>query len=121
MMVHVLVSPREPVAAAHFAKDGMGSERRTIGEFSDPAQQGGTVGLPIRGRCSSAALLDLRPRRDAVGPGERGTQRDPFHDGAMKKGAGGARISGSGAYAEGVIEMTHHLVRGHPAPPGFGG
>src|SRR5579863_10335143 len=79
MVVHVEVAPAHPFGLSHRAKDRMGWP--WSGQACKLVQSGeqlDAVGLEVRGRGASDALVDLRRRLDPCRPFHGELQGDPL-------------------------------------------
>src|SRR5262245_43514650 len=91
-------------------------EARVIGEALHQRGQCQDVRIELGWlRSRSATLIDLRSRGDPGRPRQR-SEADPLHRGAREDIDEAARRLLAERDQEGIGEMTHHLMRRHPAP-----
>jgi hypothetical protein len=116
MMIDVPIAPNHPVAPAHFSKNRMFTECRSIGKRQDRGPQFLTVALPIRWRCPAAPLLDFGSCGHAFRPLRGSVERHPFDHGPREEVRRWTRVFLAGRHAKRVVEVAYHLMGGH-APP----
>src|SRR5262245_60598716 len=118
MMIHVEITPAQPVGAGHRAEEWMGLTLQTSvgGEALHQRRQPGDV-FGERGRpgSRSATLIDLGSRGNARRPWQR-AEAEPLDDRAGEDVDGAARGLLAERDQERIGEMAHHLMRRHPPP-----
>jgi hypothetical protein len=117
-MIGVQISPPHPVLGRHFPEYRV---RRTgLGQgIAEPVQRGeqrSNILAEIYRRRTAFALFHLRTGGHPLGPRQRHPQSGPLHQRSLPEACRRAGIPLSQSTLVGVIQMAHHLMRGHRAP-----
>jgi len=120
MMVGVQIAPAKPVLSTHRTKDGVRGGKASIRapESLEDSQQRLPILIQPNGRRASQALLDFRPRPNAVGPLCWEAEGDPLDESPLEKSARGTHVLLTQSGQVGISQVAEHLLDRHPSPSG---